>query len=399
MHHKTIFLLALALAVCTSHDAWAVSILTGDPILGAPTDNGDQFGNDVDVDPLHILVGADKADPVGFDSGAAHLFDASTGAFLRTLVAEDGQQLDRFGASVALADQFAVVGAFLEDERGDRAGAAYVFDVGTGQQLFKLTADDAQVADFFGLSIAASDGLAIVGSRNSNQTAENAGAAYVFDLATGEQRYKLTAPDGMENDSFGTGLDIDDRYAIVGANHISAGNPGSANGAVYLFDSQNGTFLREFVPDDLSTLDGFGQSVAISGDYAVVGTRLSSTAYIFEVSTGRQLHKLVPPAPALNFGNAVAASGSHALVGVAAGEVWVYDLATGKPLHRLIANSTQPGGLFGLSAALSGNKAVVGARSFNAGGAAFQYFVPEPATLSVFLTAVAFGLAVGRHRG
>lgn len=43
------------------------------------------------------------------------------------LLADDGQPGDFFGWSVAVDGDTAVVGAYLEDEKGDAAGAAYVF--------------------------------------------------------------------------------------------------------------------------------------------------------------------------------------------------------------------------------------------------------------------------------
>ena len=49
---------------------------------------------------------------------------------------------DRFGCSVGLDQNLAIVGAYFNDELATSAGAAYLFDISTGQQLSKLLAKD-----------------------------------------------------------------------------------------------------------------------------------------------------------------------------------------------------------------------------------------------------------------
>ncbi|MFT5150625.1 MAG: hypothetical protein ACI841_000608, partial [Planctomycetota bacterium] len=70
--------------------------------------------------------------------GAAYLFDVHSGERLRRLQGADSVGDDMFGLSVAIDGNLAVVGAPWEDEVGNKAGAAYVFDVSTGDQLAKL---------------------------------------------------------------------------------------------------------------------------------------------------------------------------------------------------------------------------------------------------------------------
>lgn len=109
------------------------------------------------------------------------------------LRASDAQTEDRFGISVAICGDTAIVGAESEDGgAGDPlpgAGAAYVFGRDQGGtnnwgELAKLTASDAQVGDRFGDSVAISGDTAIVGARDEDGGAGDpltaAGAAYVF---------------------------------------------------------------------------------------------------------------------------------------------------------------------------------------------------------------------------
>ncbi len=58
----------------------------------------------------------------------AGLFDAET-----KIIANDAETGDRFGESVAISGNTAIVGAKGNDDSGDRSGSAYLFDVTTGR--------------------------------------------------------------------------------------------------------------------------------------------------------------------------------------------------------------------------------------------------------------------------
>ncbi len=82
------------------------------------------------------------------------------------------------------------------------------------------------------------------------------------------------ASDGLANDYFGSSVDIDGDIAVVGAHYDD--NPGMNSGGVYvLARGVNNTWLQvaKISPTDgtSSAGDWFGRSVAIDGDYIVVG--------------------------------------------------------------------------------------------------------------------------------
>ncbi len=62
------------------------------------------------------------------------------------LLASDGKSVARFGNSVAINGDLAVIGSV-------GWGAAYIVDIREGRQLFKLVASDAGPPDMFGESI------------------------------------------------------------------------------------------------------------------------------------------------------------------------------------------------------------------------------------------------------
>ena len=115
---------------------------------------------------------------------------------LAVLTASDAAVGSDFGRSVAVSSNFLLVGAPFDAERGSSAGAAYLFDVATGRELYKLTASDGATDDWFGWSVAICGDRALIGARrDSHSGGLAAGSAYLFDIKSGKQLMKLTASD------------------------------------------------------------------------------------------------------------------------------------------------------------------------------------------------------------
>lgn len=211
--------------------------------LTAPdAEAGDLFGSSVALSGDYAIVGARNEDAMGLHAGAAYVFrHTGTNSWDNgtKLTAPDGQAYDLFGSSVALSDDYAIVGAWNEDAMGDDAGAAYVFRR-TGTNSWsngtKLTAPDAEASDLFSRSVALSGDYAIVGAWFVDAMSNNAGAAYVF-RRTGTNSWdtgvKLTAPDGQTSDELGDSVSLSGRYAIAGARNEDA--MGYLAGAAYVF--------------------------------------------------------------------------------------------------------------------------------------------------------------------
>ena len=141
----------------------------------------------------------------------------------------------------------------------------------------------------------------------------------------GDQLFQLLPDDGAAGDVFGISVAISGTTTIVGA-HRDDDN-GMDSGSAYLFDISdpaNPTQLLKLLPDDGATHHDFGVSVAISGATAIVGAdrdddngNASGSAYLFDTTTGRQIAKLLPDDGAAGdwFGISVAISGATAIVG------------------------------------------------------------------------------------
>ncbi|MBL4698058.1 MAG: hypothetical protein JKX70_04410 [Phycisphaerales bacterium] len=264
----------------------------------AGTDNGN-FGYSLDYDNAIVAVGA--RDESG--RGAAYIFGAFTGDRLRKITPADAQAGDFFGSSIGLDTQFnggvVAIGASQDDDQGDGAGAVYLFNPFNGIQLNKLYADDALNGDAFGNVLAVDNGLLAVGSPLNDDLGSSSGSAYIFDMATGNQLFKLLPNDGLAGDSFGSSIAIHDGIVAVGA--WQRDDLGGSSGAVYIFDAATGNQLHKFLPDDGAADDRFGFSVSISKGVVLIGANRddingtsSGSAYIFGATSGNQLYKLAP---------------------------------------------------------------------------------------------------------
>lgn len=372
----------------------------------------DRFGYSVAVSGTKAIIGSVFNDINGIDSGAAYLFDATSGSQLFKLNASDGVSQDYFGTAVGISGNTIIVGAIGDDDKGSQSGSAYLFSSTTGNQLRKLAAGDGTADDLFGSSVAINGNYAVVGARGDNPKGSGSGSAYVFDAITGNQLWKLTASDGSPNDEFGLSVSVSGKYALIGA---PGDNPkGSSSGSAYLFDVTTGQQLQKFVPSDGSAFNQFGYSVSIDGNLAVMGSPYNTVrghsdagaAYVFDATTGAQLLKLTAndAADVDEFGF-VSISGDLVLVGAILddlnGSAYLFDANTGTQLQKFTASDILPGSnaQFGYAVGISDGLSVVGAWAHNNTAGAAYVFVPEPSgIISVGLALASIASATRRNR-
>jgi hypothetical protein len=274
----------------------------------------------------------------------------------------------------------------------------------------KIQATNPGAAQFFGQSVALSDGTAVVGASRPADLSGPPGA-YVFERSgpTWTQETVLTAGGGTLDDGFALSVAVSGATAVVGANRRQVG-ANRAQGAAYVFVRSGTTWTQEamLIATDGAADDGFGDSVAVSGDTAVIGATgrdaMRGAAYVFERSGTTWAQK--PPLSARDgaagdgFGFSVAVSGGTALVGAnrhivggnrgqGAAYVFTRGDTTWAERDRLVASDGKAFSLFGSATALSGTTAVVGAYAHQVGsndgqGAAYvfvsngQSWTPQP---------------------
>jgi len=286
----------LVVAACAA-GAIAQDVCPGDVIklLASDGEAGDQFGWSVAIDGDTAIVGAWRDDDREYDVGAAYVYQWD-GLFwneVAKLTANDGAAGDNFGISVAISGEMAIVGAHQDDDLGSNSGSAYVFERvnGAWTQTAKLTADDGAEDDLFGWSVAVDGDTAFVGAHQDDDRGSFSGSAYVFERIGDEwtQIAKLAALDGAAGDRFGSSVAIDGDTAIVGAYRDD--DRGIDSGSAYIYQRFGGSwfFTQKLLPPDGSADDQFGRAVAINGDTAIVGAQGdddlgigAGSAYVFE---------------------------------------------------------------------------------------------------------------------
>ncbi len=248
--------------------------------------DGDAFGIAVSLSGGWGLVGASNQDG---ERGAAYIFGNQGNNNWRQsakLTPDSREPDDRFGGAVSLDGNRALIGANGRDDTAPNAGAAYVYrlDNRTWVEEAMLTASDAAASDLFGSSVSLDGERALIGAYQKN---DETGAAYVFRLENGTwtEEAKLTASDGADNDWFGFSVSLDGDRAAVGA--YLDDDDGSGSGAVYIFRRDGSTWVQEdkLTASDAAPGDRFGESVSLSGDRVLIGAwgfgGSSGAAYVF----------------------------------------------------------------------------------------------------------------------
>jgi hypothetical protein len=260
-----------------------------------------------------------------------------------------------------------------------------------------------------------------VNGDEADNNAPASGAAYVFVRSgtTWSQQAYLKASNPGGEDRFGSQVAIDGYTIVVaargedssatGVNGNGADNNASNSGAAYVFVRNGSTWTQQayLKASNAEASDGFGASVAVSGDTVVIGAlgesssasgvngnqadnnaSFSGAAYVFVRSgttwTEQAYLKASNPDPNDTFGEAVAVSGDTVVVGAinedsnatgingdqsndsaptsGAAYVFVRSGTTWTQQAYLKASNTDPGDEFGNPVAISGDTLVIGAQ-------------------------------------
>ncbi len=226
---RTVLALAVATTLSSVPAAGQTQLFELTASDGIPLD---QFGTSVAIDGTNILVGVEWDKYDGYPRGSVYLFDLVTGQELFKLYPPDGAPGDLFGWSVSLDGDRALIGAHQHDEQGEDSGSAYLFDVTTGALLYELVPGLLEMGYNFGLSVSLRGRLAVVGAPFDQGVVWGTGYTYLFDADSGEEISRLLGSGLAFGDSFGYSVAAGD-YGIV----AGAPDHGSFQGVAYVFDT------------------------------------------------------------------------------------------------------------------------------------------------------------------
>lgn len=355
----------------------------------------DNFGYSVAIDGDIMVAGTGAGD-------GAYIFYRNQGGAnkwgqFKKLLPTDYIPGDRFGQSVAISGNTVIVGApgfgayFFERNSGgtDNWGQTQKkYDGGCG---------------YFPDSVAISGSLAILGSASCGGSLLPSSYIHGRDQGgTGNwgQIKQIFSGDGVQSSGFGAAVKISGTTVVVGAP-----NTGDLVGTAYVFEQSSGGPNNWGLTKTINAYPGygrgqdFGRSVAISGNYIVVGaphygwdqTFYTGAAYLYGRDTGGasnwglvQTLSNADPTVASWYGYSVAISGTTVAItapyiaGSGSGEVgatYIFKLDASSGVWRQYAKTypKTPEYFFGNSTAISGLVAVTGQGYYAAGtyGSAF----------------------------
>ena len=314
---------------------WTGTTWAYDGELAPANTTGVSFGSAVAVDGDRAVVG----DPTS--QGSAYVFVRGAGGWVSEarLLSSSPSLSGRFGLSVAISDDRALVGT-----QGEDRVYAFVRSGSTWSVEDVLTVASPSSTQF-GWSVSLAGDRALIGERVADDVGFSSGAAHTFLRVGSDWVYEAQlSPTTTAYQLLGTSVSLAGDVAVVGA--VSAGQTGSPPEKAFVFARVGGAWVQEaeLFSDDPNAEDLFGLSVSVSGDRVAVGASRDNDG------------------------------------GANAGAVYVYARAGGAwDLEEKLAPEVDPdfegGARAGSAVALSGDRLVLGARGeFQvADGAAFAY--------------------------
>jgi hypothetical protein len=231
-----------------------------------------------------------------------------------------------------------------------------------GTRIILLSGD----FDAFGYSVDINDKYAVVGApQYFKSTIDGNGYIRIVTNTNGTWSVgpEIEAQNGVFGDKFGYSVAISGDYILVGAPAKS-----SSTGSVYIFKLNNGTW-SEHSEITGSASDLFGSSVSIDGNYAIIGAPGNNKVYIYHLLSGTwTLNTSFTKPSGEGFGTSVSINGTNILVGAPnkstdTGSVYPYILSNGtwSQGSEITATGGSSGDFFGISVDISNENAVIGA--------------------------------------
>lgn len=258
------------------------------PVADTATGSSNEFGNSVAISGNFAVIGDPEEDIGGItDRGTASVyrFNGVQWEFVQKLVDATGGASDFFGYSVSISGHFIIVGSY-GDNVGLNAnqGSVSIFQYnGTSWVLMQKITDAAGASnDFFGFSVAISGNFAVVGAYqddNGLNTDQGSVSFYNYNGTSWVLQQKSFGTGGSASDFFGYSVSINGNYAAVGS--IGDDVTTTSDGSVTIFKYNginawlNTGMVYSITPFFFSN---FGASVSVTAEYLAVGEPSSTAA-------------------------------------------------------------------------------------------------------------------------
>lgn len=168
-----------------------------------PTTDDTRYGYRVEHNDNYLVVSApgDRFDAI---PGAVYVYDFVTGALLHRIVAPfpDLFGASHFGITMDLSGSTLLIGSG-DFAPTDIRSKVFVYDLTTGDLETTLTNDNGSLSDRFGQSISVEGNIAVISASTDDDQGLDAGAVYIFDLNTYEIIDKVYSTNIARHRSFG----------------------------------------------------------------------------------------------------------------------------------------------------------------------------------------------------
>jgi len=349
------------------------------------------FGSSVAIDDSVAFVGVAGHPSGGQFRGHVNVYRNNGAGWVKDQILQASDQVDGalFGASVAVNENVAVIGALRHASGGTQRGQAYVFRYNGKSWVEEqiLSASDKVDGGLFGMSVALSGNTVIVGAdgHGSGQgDGAERGHAYIFrhNSAKWTQAQILQASDEERAAHFGGSVAVDGNVAVVGALHHRSGGGNRGQAYVFRYNGTNWEQEQILQASDKMNNAQFGSSVSVKGNVALVGAnqhlfggKIRGQAYVYRRGgTAWKEEQILQASDAVNgasFGTSVALDGGVAVIGSYShpsggkqrGEAYVFrNNGTSWTEEQILrASDAVDGARFGSCVALQGNVALISA--------------------------------------
>lgn len=216
--------------------------------LISPTPGGQGgFGFSVAISGTRVLVSEpyDGEEQFGINPGTVHVFDLNSpppSVFVATLT-NPNPRIGHFGQAVAMSGSRVVIGAWIPSSSALPDGAAYVYNLESGPPFateFTLDHPDPAHDGLYGYAVSIAGSRVVVGEHRNDTGANDAGAAWVFDLGGPSPLVPTLVPNPTPAffDEFGGAVAASANRVIVAASSDDTLN--TDQGAAYVFGAPVG---------------------------------------------------------------------------------------------------------------------------------------------------------------
>lgn len=259
-----------------------------------PSNNnlGQDFGNQVKISNDYILASSPYDDEYEQNSGGVYLYkknNTTNEVILKHYIKPSDYSQDmNFGYSIALDENYIVIGAPNDDQSSLNSGAAYVYRINQDEtitQIAKLKSTQIQEEEKFGSYVEIKDGNILVGATGTNysyedpdlgpMTTQNTGSVYVFRLntvnSTISSELVISNPEPNQNDKFGSVISMSKNEIF-----LHTGSVNDTTGEITLDNAEviNTTWIdSNYLQDDSSNQyyltmdDGLGNETLYTRNY------------------------------------------------------------------------------------------------------------------------------------